>query len=141
MVNFVRKVFCEAVLRGTKQPTKGEGLMKKVSINILAGICFMTVVLWIGTSIGAEDNGKDLYASKCQLCHGVKGNGKGSAAAYLGAQPADFTSHEFWETHTEKDISNTIQNGRGEMPAFDFKPDELKAIIDYITHTFKPEKK
>jgi cytochrome c5 len=141
MVNFVRKVFCEAVLARIKQPTKGDCLMKKVSVNILAGICFITAVLWIGTSVGAEDNGKDLYTSKCQLCHGVKGDGKGSGAAYLGAQPADFTSHQFWETHTEKDISDAIQNGRGEMPAFDFKPDELKAIIDYITHTFKPEKK
>jgi cytochrome c5 len=137
----VRKVFCEGVLAGTKQSNKGEGLMKKISINILAGICFITAVLWIGTSTGAEDNGKKLFTSKCQLCHGIKGDGKGSGAAYLGVHPADFTSRKFWETHTEKDISNAIQNGRGEMPAFDLKPDELKAIIDYITQTFKPEKK
>ena len=115
--------------------------MKKIPVYAAACIFLMTV-MWAGLSAGSEeDTGKNLYTGKCQICHGVKGDGKGSAAAYLSTQPADFTSPKFWETHNDKQISDAIENGRGEMPAFDLKPDEIKAIIDYVTHTFKPEKK
>jgi mono/diheme cytochrome c family protein len=113
--------------------------MKKIPICAAACIFLMTVV-WAGFSEGSEELGKNLYNSKCQICHGIKGDGKGSAAAYLSTQPVDFTSPKFWETHNEKQISDAIENGRGEMPAFDLKPDDTKAIIDYIA-TFNPQKK
>ena len=111
--------------------------------SVCAAACiFLMSVLWAGVSAGSEeDTGKKLYTSKCQICHGVKGDGKGSAAAYLNVQPADFTSPKFWETHDDKQISDAIVNGRGEMPAFDLKPDNTKAITDYIVHAFKPQKK
>jgi mono/diheme cytochrome c family protein len=125
----------------TTEVIKAEDLMKKLSANVIAAIFFVIAVLWMGTSMGADEKGKSLYIGKCEMCHGPKGNGKGSAATYLSSQPADFTSPKFWATHDEKVISNAIQNGMGEMPAFDFKPDDLKAIIDYITHTFKPQQK
>ena len=112
-------------------------------IPLYAAVClFLMTVVWAGLSAGSEeDTGKSLYAGKCQICHGIKGDGKGSAAAYLGTQPADFTDSKFWETHNEKEIANAIENGRGEMPAFELKPDEVKNLIDYITHVFKPPKK
>jgi cytochrome c5 len=113
--------------------------MKKILISIAC--IFLITVVWTGLSAGSgEDTGKNLYAGKCQICHGVKGDGKGSAAAYLSTKPADFTSPKFWETHNDKEISDAIVNGRGEMPAFDLKPDDTKAVIDYITHAFKPQK-
>ena len=121
---------------------KKEGyLMKRIPVYAAACLFLMTVV-WAGLSAGSEeDTGKNLYASKCQICHGAKGDGKGSAAAYLSMPPADFTGLKFWDTHNDKQISNAIENGRGEMPAFDLKPDEIKAIIAYVSHAFKPEKK
>jgi mono/diheme cytochrome c family protein len=115
--------------------------MKKIPVCAAACIFLMTV-MWAGLSAGNEEHTeKNLYNSKCRICHGAKGDGKGSAAAYLSIQPADFSSPKFWETHNYKQISDAIENGRGEMPAFDLKPDEIKAIIDYVSHTFKPEKK
>ena len=106
---------------------------------VRAAACMFLIAVWVGMAAGSEeDTGKNLYESKCQLCHGTKGDGKGSASAYLGTQPANFTDPEFWKTHSEKDIANAIVDGRGEMPAFDLKPDSLKAVIDYITHAFKP---
>jgi len=33
-----------------------------------------------------------------------------------------------------------IRNGRKMMPAFDLKPDETAAVIEYITRTFKKSK-
>jgi mono/diheme cytochrome c family protein len=134
----VRRIFS----RGHRYSLQKEDyFMKKIPVR--AAVCiFLMTVMWAGLSTGSEeDTGKDLYNSKCQICHGVKGDGKGSAATYLNTQPADFTSPKFWDTHNDKQISDAIENGRGEMPAFDLKPGEIKAITDYITHTFKPEKK
>lgn len=114
--------------------------MKKVPEIAITGVILLTIILWAGISAGEYDRGKMLYNSKCQLCHGVKGDGKGSAAAYLGSKPADFTDPNFWKDHDDKKIAATIENGQDEMPAIELKPDELKALIDYL-HNFKPSSK
>jgi len=109
--------------------------MKKITINPVAGILFVAAVLWAGISMGEDDKGKMLYTSKCQLCHGIKGDGNGRAASYLGSKPADFTDPKFWKENDDKKIAHTIENGQDEMPAFELKPEEMKALIDYL-HTF-----
>ena len=114
-------------------------LMKRVPVYIVAGMLLITAVLW--TTISSADEGakgKVLYGEKCVICHGIKGDGKGSAAAFLNSSPADFTDRTFWGKNDEKQIEDTIRNGKGEMPAFELTPDELKSVIAYITHTFKP---
>ncbi len=51
-------------------------------------ICFVTAVLCARISSGNETGeGKKLYIAKCQICHGIKGDGDGSAAAYLASKP------------------------------------------------------
>lgn len=100
------------------------------------------VLVAVASARGADDNsfdqGKRLYTHKCQLCHGVHGNGDGPAAAAFNPQPADFAVASFWESYNEKAISDIIDNGRGRMPAFDLTPEETQAVIDYMSHTFKP---
>ncbi len=114
--------------------------MKKVAINSIAGIFLVTAVLWTGISAGEDDKGKMLYTSKCQLCHGIKGDGNGRAAAYLGSKPADFTDPKFWRENDDKKITHIIENGQDEMPAFELKPEEMKALIGYL-HSFNPSAK
>jgi mono/diheme cytochrome c family protein len=82
--------------------------------------------------------GKKLYSDKCQICHGLKGDGNGPAGAALSPKPADFTNPKFWQGETDKKITNTVENGHGMMPSFDLKPAEINDIIDYLSHTFKP---
>jgi high-affinity iron transporter len=83
------------------------------------------------------DRGKDLYENKCLLCHGAHGKGNGPAAAALSTPPANFTNPDFWKGDVVKKMTDTILKGKGPMPAFTLKPEEIKDIIDYITHTFK----
>jgi mono/diheme cytochrome c family protein len=101
----------------------------------------VVAVLWSGICMGEVDKGKQLYTNKCQLCHGISGDGKSHAAAFLNSNPADFTDPKFWEKEDEKKMAEAIENGKGEMPAFNLKPDEIKTLIDYITHNFKPQNK
>lgn len=115
--------------------------MEKILLGVTGGMFIVIAVLWSGISIAEVDKGKQLYISKCQLCHGVKGDGKGRAAAYLGSKPADFTDPKFWEKQDEKKVAEAIENGKGEMPSFDLKPEEMKALIDYLSNSFRPQTK
>lgn len=81
--------------------------------------------------------GKSLYTSKCQICHGANGKGDGPAAAALNPKPADFTNPAFWQKNDEEKIRKTVTSGKGAMPAFNLKGDEIKAVTDYMAHTYK----
>ena len=104
-----------------------------------------TVAIICGVSeLGVKDTrgedyerGKALFNEKCQLCHGVKGDGNGPAAAAYDPQPANFTDPKFWKDNPSKKINDAIRSGYRAMPAVDMKADEIKPIIDYIEHAFK----
>jgi mono/diheme cytochrome c family protein len=92
----------------------------------------------VGPAAGDElAEGKSLYAAKCQICHGANGQGDGPAAAALNPRPADFTKPTFWQNNAEEKIRRTVTSGKGAMPAFNLKDDEIKAVADYMAHTFK----
>ncbi len=83
------------------------------------------------------EKGKTLYEDKCQFCHGIRGDGKGPAAEPLLGHPVDFTDSKFWKESGEDAIEYTIKNGKEMMPAFTLEPDQMKDIIQYMSHTFK----
>jgi len=112
--------------------------MKRKSFIIILAILLGNVLWLIPNSYGGEvDKGKALYDSKCMICHGANGKGDGPAAAALSPHPKDFDRPQFWKGNVAQKIANTIHNGHGPMPAFDLSDDEIKAITDYMSHTFK----
>ena len=116
-------------------------MKRKVSIIFLTTFLalFMGNVLPVITNsyAGEVDQGKTLYDSKCVICHGANGKGNGPAAAALNPPPRDFQRPRFWSGDVDQKIADTIRNGLAPMPAFDLSDGEIKAIIDYMTHTFK----
>jgi mono/diheme cytochrome c family protein len=48
--------------------------------------------VWTDAAVIAK--GKEIYAAKCALCHGEKGDGKGPGAAGLAVKPGDFTDRK-----------------------------------------------
>lgn len=112
--------------------------MKRVLMIIFSAMLLGNGLFWLTTANGGEyDQGKTLYETKCQICHGANGKGDGPAAAALSSQPMDFHDPEFWQGDVDKEIADTIRNGLSPMPAFDLNDDEIKAIIYYMSHTFK----
>ncbi len=103
-------------------------------------VALLLVALFLSAQNGSADEyaqGKKLYSNHCQICHGANGKGDGPAAITLSPRPANFTDPKFWTGDVDEKISETIKNGHGPMPPFELKPDEIKAIIDYISRTFK----
>ena len=112
--------------------------MKKLLVVVVVGVLLGIGLLGPVSRAAAQyERGKVLYDDKCQLCHGLKGDGKGPAAVSFNPKPANFTDPRFWPENSDRKIATTIRKGRGPMPAFDLKPEEIKAIIDYMSHAFK----
>ena len=103
---------------------------------VQAGAFFLVLVL-VSAAFGEDfKQGENLYNSKCALCHGVNGDGKGPAAVAFHPAPTAFAP-EFWKKDTKRVITDSIMHGRGKMPAFKLSPEEIQAVIDYMTHTYK----
>ncbi len=114
--------------------------MKHFILAVLLSAVPLAMFLWPAGSAGQDvEQGRNIYNEKCQFCHGIKGNGDGPAAASLSPKPANFNDRNVWQKYDEKKMSEIIRNGKGMMPAFDLKPDEIKAVIDYIARTYKPK--
>ena len=113
--------------------------MSRIPIWMVSMMFLGTTLLWPLSGKSAEyTQGKNLYENKCQMCHGQDGKGNGPAAAAFNPKPVDFTNPDFWkQKDIDKFITDTVENGHGMMPAFNLKPDEIKALIDYLSHTFK----
>jgi mono/diheme cytochrome c family protein len=95
-------------------------------------------------NIGMRDysSGEVLYESRCQFCHGIKGDGNGAGSSVLVPRPSDFTDSDFWKYRNDENIAQTLINGHGKgMPAFRFLPEDIKSVIDYISHFKKPDGK
>ena len=113
--------------------------MKRIIVFIVAGMVLGSLALEMKSIEASEYNqGKDIYENKCQMCHGPKGDGNGPAAAAFHPKPANFTGLMFWEQkNVNKIITDAIEHGHGLMPPIGLSLGQIKAVIDYISHTFK----
>ncbi len=64
------------------------------------------------------------------------GRRKGTGCYILYSQAKRFHQFQVLAGKHEKRIAETIRKGHGPMPAFVLKPDEIKAIVDYMSHAF-----
>jgi mono/diheme cytochrome c family protein len=86
--------------------------------------------------------GAAVYARYCVQCHGVTGDGKGEAAAYLLPRPRDyrrgifkFTSTTYGSKPIREDLIRTVRRGirSTSMPSFSLlDPKDLEAVVDYV---------
>jgi mono/diheme cytochrome c family protein len=90
-----------------------------------------------GPAQAQVERGKQIYEDKCTLCHGSDGKGNGPAASSFSPPPVDFTTPGFWKGDVDKKIADSIENGKGAMPALDLSSKQIREVIDYMKHTFK----
>jgi mono/diheme cytochrome c family protein len=114
-------------------------MLKIFNYRRAGSLMVLLIILGLaGMAAGDElATGESLYEAKCQICHGANGRGDGPAASALNPKPRDFTNPAFWQNNADDKIKRTVTTGKGMMPAFALDDDEIKAITDYMHHTFK----
>lgn len=110
--------------------------MQKMILWSLAGL-FLLMATFGGLSVVWAQSGKAIYTDKCAPCHGEKGDGKGPMAKTFEHKPGNFNDPKFWQGDANKKISDSITKGKDQMEPVDLKPDEIKAVADYMNKTFK----
>jgi mono/diheme cytochrome c family protein len=80
------------------------------------------------------------YARYCAGCHGARGEGNGRIGRFKRLQPANFTTTEFWEAHTDEQMVHSISSGKNNMPAFSvyLADEEQKELLAFIKENFRP---
>jgi mono/diheme cytochrome c family protein len=112
--------------------------MKKFILWSIIGLLAAGSWLWWTSGVALAQNGQSIFNDKCAMCHGRDGKGNGPAAAAFSPPPKDFHSPSFWQGNVNQKITDTIENGHGPMPAIELSPSQIRAVISYMTQTFKP---
>lgn len=79
-------------------------------------------------------DGKALWITHCQSCHGKKGIGDGPKSAQLNTQPGDF-SKATTQTQTDGSLYYKTAKGRDDMPGFKKKipeNDDIWSLVNFI---------
>ncbi len=114
-------------------------------------ILLVFVGILTGTIISCQDanriqydmyytNGRDLYISYCQNCHGAKGEGLAALAPPLTDTTYLKTNKTKMACYIKNGLTDTIVvNGtryEGKMPAENFANIDIAQIIVYVTNSF-----
>ena len=88
-------------------------------------------VLATGESIAL---GKKIYSTRCQHCHGERGDGKGERAGNFSIAPSDFTNAHAMGLISDGELFWKISHGRRPMPAFQDKLSEQERwqLVNFI---------
>ncbi|MDR4506714.1 MAG: c-type cytochrome [Candidatus Brocadiaceae bacterium] len=80
---------------------------------------------------GESVNAKKIFEYKCKTCHGSDGKGTKRGQA-LKSQ--DLSDPEWQASRTDKEILETITNGKNKMPAWKERltPEEIEALAKYV---------
>ncbi|MBI5236946.1 MAG: cytochrome c [Deltaproteobacteria bacterium] len=111
--------------------------MAKMLTWAVAGLFLGVLLLGAQDAARAQLDGKKLYNDKCGLCHGPKGDGKGSGAGAYNPPPTAFNTPKFWQEDVNKKTNESVTKGKEQMDPIKMSPEEIKAVVDYMTKTFK----
>ena len=109
--------------------------MRKIMVWAIAGM-FLGLGLFGAPNASMAQDGKQIYDAKCAACHGEKGDGKGPLASNFDPKPGNFCDAKFCEGDVSKKIADSITKGKNQMVPINLKPDEIKAVTEYIKKTF-----
>lgn len=107
--------------------------MKRFIFQLLLLLLALSWV-FLFSADSAVATGADIYKDNCQICHGEKGDGNGPMAKGLTTRPEDFTDKTHMAKESDKELFETINNGKGIMPKFGgiLGVEEIKEVLKYI---------
>jgi mono/diheme cytochrome c family protein len=145
-----------ALLAGCKPSAEQQATVTQVNSptaipsHVTAHVTFSDLAVSPKPEVTPEfiEHGKTIYAQNCAACHGLKGDGKGDAAAFLLPKPRNFVQANFrlrstppGHLPTDVDMFRAVSLG---MPGTPMPPwrvnlsdEDRWAVVEYIK-TFSP---
>lgn len=99
-------------------------------------IAIVTFLLAASLAYAGAPEGKALFASKCLVCHGARGEGKASIAKLFSVTMHPLGSKEI-QTKPDADLKKTTTEGRGKMKPVGGMDDKQVADIIAFVRTLK----
>ncbi len=113
----------------------------KPYLEILSRLLLLALgVLVLTAAVQAADqpDAAAIFKAKCSMCHGPDGKG------FAAIKTPDFTDPKYQASVTDKQIQETIENGKKGTPMAPFKDklkeDEIQAMVKFI-RSLNSEKK
>jgi cytochrome c oxidase cbb3-type subunit 3 len=90
----------------------------------------------------AERRGEQLFQANCAFCHAADGTGKNWIGSFMEPHPRNLTDPAFMSAMTRERLRQVIRDGlpNTSMPAWKsvLAPDEIDAVIAYVSRAFHP---
>ena len=105
-----------------------------MNLRLMAAL-FLTLAL-TGFATADDAAGKNIFSSKCAICHGPSGDGKTSIGKTLNIP--DFHSAAA-QKMTDAEVKAIVADGKNKMPAFKGKltDTQIDQVVDYVRHLGK----
>ncbi|MDD5712766.1 MAG: c-type cytochrome [Smithellaceae bacterium] len=103
-------------------------------------IIMATAALLLAFQAGAADpyaEGRHMFEVSCQTCHLMKGQDGYATGFYQQYRPRDFSNPSSWKNLSDADIVRAITEGHGAMRPIGLTPEQMKAVVDYLTKEVK----
>ena len=108
--------------------------MKTFFAWTVAGL-FLGVGLLGAPNASMAQDGKAIFTGKCMPCHGEKGDGKGPMSSTFDPKPGNFSDPKVSGGDFSKKVADSVTKGKNQMVPVNLKPDEIKAVTEYIKKT------
>lgn len=91
----------------------------------------LLMIAFAANAVAQNTPAKDLFASKCAMCHGPDGSAQTTMAKNLKIR--DFHSSDV-QKQSDADLKTVITKGKGKMPSFDGKltGEQIDQLVSYI---------
>jgi DMSO reductase family type II enzyme heme b subunit len=131
-------------LTQVKAVTGGGSILQspmKIALIYLSGLVALSAATF---ELQALPAGQAVYDQHCAACHGVNGDGNGSASVWLYPKPRDFSAGQFkikstpgQALPTDDDLLQSVTRGLpgSSMPSFSYLSEsERRDVVAYVKH-------
>ncbi len=92
----------------------------------------LSLIISAGLAYAGAAEGKELYGSKCQPCHGAGGEGKAAIAKMLNVTMPHLGSREV-QAKSDDDLRKVVTAGKGKMkPTAGVTEKQAADIVSYL---------